>query len=110
MTRLVVATSKVPQGPFVIVNDRANLEVSGAGDFTIMIDPQSSNATAYIAYDAWGNNHALVIEELTPDYHDALGALASTGPISPVNNEAPLLFERKGYCEKVKKQKYYVGE
>ena len=101
MTRLVVATSKVPQGPFVIVNDRANLEVSGAGDFTIMIDPQSSNATAYIAYDAWGNNHALVIEELTPDYHDALGALASTGSISPVNNEAPLLFERKGNCRKI---------
>ena len=92
-----MATSKVPEGPFTIVTESAGIEVSGGGDFTLLVDPNSSNNTAYIAYDAWGNNHAIVIEELTPDYYDSLGAFSSTGPISPVANEAPLLFERQGW-------------
>ena len=54
-----------------------------------MIAPQ-------IAYDAWGNNHAIVIEQLTEDYLDSLGAAASSGQITPSGNEAPILFERKG--------------
>ena len=67
--------------------------MTGGGDFNLMVDPNSENGTAYIAYDAWGNNHALVIEQLTPDYHDAMGASASSGTISPISNEAPTLFE-----------------
>ena len=94
---LIVASSKTPEGPFTIVNEKAGLEVSGAGDFTLMVDPNDENNTAYIAYDAWGNNHALVVEELTEDYYDSLGALSSSGTISPISNEAPILFERKGW-------------
>jgi hypothetical protein len=95
--RLMVAVSDSPEGPYEIVTDFAAIEASGGGDFNLMIDPNDANATAYIAYDAWGNNHALVIEQLTPDYHDSLGALASTGTISPISNEAPILFERQGW-------------
>ncbi len=63
-------------GPFEIVSKKAGIEVSGGGDFAIMLDPSTdSNGTAYIAYDAWGNNHAIVIEQLTPDYHDSLGMI-----------------------------------
>ena len=61
-----------------------------------MIDPNDPELTAYLAYDAWGNNHAIVIEQLTEDYIDSLGAEASSGQITPIRNEAPILFERKG--------------
>ena len=43
---------------------------------------------AYIAYDAWGNNHAVLVEKMTPDYHDSLGAEFSSGQISPVREAA----------------------
>ena len=43
---------------------------------------------AYIAYDAWGNNHAVLVERMTPDYHDSLGAEFSSGQISPVREAA----------------------
>ena len=36
-----------------------------------MVDP--SDNQAYLAYDAWGNDHAIVIEKLTADYTDTLG-------------------------------------
>ena len=93
----MVATSPSPAGPFTIVTPRAALEVSGGGDFTVMVDPNDPAATAYIAYDAWGNNHRVVVEQLTPDYHDSLGAASSSGPVSPAGNEAPLLFSRRGW-------------
>lgn len=50
----------------------------------------------FLAYDAWGNNHAIIIEKLTFDYYDSLGKEASSGQITPSQNEAPILFERKG--------------
>ena len=40
------------------MNEKANTEVSGPGDFNLMVD---SNGIGYLAYDAWGNNHAIVI-------------------------------------------------
>ena len=94
---LMVATSNSSMGPFNIVSEMANIEVSGGGDFGLMVDPNDEFNTAYIAYDAWGNNHAIAIEQLTPNYHDSLGAVATTGNISPHNNEAPILFEWKGW-------------
>ena len=48
------------------------VKVSGPGDFNLMIDP--SDNLAYLAYDAWGNDHAIVIERLTEDFTDSLGA------------------------------------
>ena len=61
---------------FQVVNERANVEVSGAGDFNLMVDrgdAQSAAAAAYLAYDAWGNDHAIVIERLTEDFTDSMG-------------------------------------
>ena len=94
---LMVAASNSSRGPFRIVTNKAEIESSGGGDFSLMVDPNDDVDTAYIAYDAWGNNHAIVIEKLTSDYYDSLGGSTSTGTITPTNNEAPILFERKGW-------------
>ena len=61
------------EGIFEMVNPKANIEISGGGDFNLMVDPNDPNEVAYLAYDAWGNNHAIVIERLTDDYTDSLG-------------------------------------
>ena len=60
---------------------KAGVAVGGGGDITLFVDPLSPSATAYVAYDAWANNHRVVIEQLTPDYRNSLGANASTGPV-----------------------------
>ena len=36
-----------------------------------MVDPIDNQA--YLAYDAWGNDHAIIIERLTEDYTDSMG-------------------------------------
>jgi hypothetical protein len=94
----LVATSKTPTGPFIVVNEKASLAVKGGGDLAVFVDPK--DGVGYLAYDAWGTSefgdHQVSIEKLTDDYHDTLGAAASTGPISPKNNEAPIMFERQG--------------
>lgn len=95
--RLMVAISDSPSGIFQVVTEKADIEESGGGDFTIMVDPNDANNTAFLAYDAWGNNHAIVVEQLNPQFTNSLGASATSGQISPISNEAPLLFERKGY-------------
>ena len=91
--RLLVATSDFPNGPFNVINENANLKYKGAGDFTLMVDPKTSKA--YVAYGAWSNSHSISIEELNRDYTDSTGV--TTPIISPKDNEAPILFERKGY-------------
>jgi hypothetical protein len=90
----MVATSKSRFGPFKMVNEKVNLSVSGGGDFTLMIDP-NDKPNAYVAYDAWGNSHSILIEQLDKDYYDVSGKL--TPYISAEKNEAPMLFERKGW-------------
>ena len=67
-----------PEGVFEMVNPKANIEISGGGDFNLMVDPNDPNQVAYLAYDAWGNNHAIVIERLIDDYTDSLGMGFST--------------------------------
>lgn len=47
---------------------------------------------AYLAYDAWSNNHKVGIEQLTPNYLNSQGAAAATGPISPAGYEAPIVY------------------
>ena len=69
---------------------------TGGGDFALMVDPNDEMGSAYIAYDAWKNNHAVVIEKLTADYHDSLGASASTGQISPTNISIRVFFDKNG--------------
>ena len=66
------------EGIFEMVNPKANIEISGGGDFNLMVDPNDPNEVAYLAYDAWGNNHAIVIERLNDDYTDSLGMGFST--------------------------------
>ena len=91
----VVAKFDTPNIVFTIVNEKANVEVSGGGDFAILVDPKDEKA--YISYDAWGNSHRVKVEQLTDDYLDSLGKNASSETISPSGNEAPMIFERKGY-------------
>lgn len=96
----VVATSLTPDGPFTVVNRKVQtLAYGNPGDFSLFIDHDnvSKISKAYIAYDAFDNLHRIQIEELTADYTDSLGKTASTGPLTPVNNEAPILFKHLGY-------------
>lgn len=96
---LLVATSELPDGTFQVVTEKANLAVSGGADFNLMVDPNDIYGTAYLVYDAWGNNHAMIIDKLNYDFTDSMKDL-TTGEITPSGNEAPILFERQG--------KYYL--
>eukprot|EP00054_Salpingoeca_dolichothecata_P005745 m.35987 g.35987 ORF g.35987 m.35987 type:complete len:380 (-) comp15880_c0_seq1:27-1166(-) len=94
----VVAASKALAGPFHVVTRRASMAFSGGGDFALLVDYWSeATPVAYIAYDAWENLHRVTIEKLTPNYYDSLGANVTTGPISSIGNEAPILFHRNGW-------------
>ena len=57
----------------------------------------SGQREAYISYGAWSNEHTQTIERLNDNFTNSLGAVASSGPISPPNNEAPILFHRRGW-------------
>lgn len=46
--RLMVATSKLSNGTFQVMNEKANIEISGGGDFDLMIDPNDEENTAYL--------------------------------------------------------------
>ena len=56
----VVAASDTPLGPFTVVTPKAAVAVAGGGDFALLVDGQ----TAYIAYDAWKDDHRVSIEQL----------------------------------------------
>ena len=89
----LVAVSKSAAGPFMVVTPRAHTSVSGGGDFTLLA---SSEGSAYIAHNGWGNSHRLIVERLEPSYRDAVAATA-TPPLTAKGNEAPLLWERNGW-------------
>ncbi len=97
----MVASSTSPTGPFTLVRQRASVEHKGGGDMTLMVleaaESGSGRREAYISYDAWENEHTQVIERLNDQFTDSLGAAASSGPVSPPNNEAPILFHRRGW-------------
>ena len=90
-----VATSPTPNGPFTTVTERANLRYPGSGDASIMQDENGQDA--YIAYNGWQNDHRLLIDKLNDDFTDSLGMEASTGDITDSKQEAPILFQRKGW-------------
>lgn len=90
----VVASADHPNGPFDVVTPRASMQFSGGGDFDLLVD---QSGIAYIAYDAWSNSHTVVVEQLTEDYQDSVGAGATSGKISGPSNEAEVFFERKGF-------------
>lgn len=89
----LVAASKSALGPFAVVTPAAHTAVSGGGDFTLLAAPSGA---AYIAHNGWGNSHRLLVEALTPSYHDARPETA-TAPLSAKGMEAPLLWEREGW-------------
>ena len=91
----IVAKAKTPNGPFVIVNTDAKLQVANAADFALLATPELPDGGAYIAYDAWDNGHAIRIEKLSDDL--TRGSGNETHDLSPAGNEAPLLFERNGW-------------
>jgi hypothetical protein len=94
---LVVAVSMDPSGPFKVINERASLAVSNAGDFSLLVDTDVEPNVAYIAYDAWGNDHQVSVEQLNSDFTDSLGTEASSGVLSPSDSEAPILFKRNNW-------------
>jgi hypothetical protein len=89
----LVATSPYPHGVFNVVTTAASVAHSGAGDLTLFADV---GGVGYVAYDSWSTEHKVVVEQLTPDFTDSLGFNASSGFISPSNNEAPIMFARNG--------------
>eukprot|EP00040_Diaphanoeca_grandis_P024458 m.134381 g.134381 ORF g.134381 m.134381 type:complete len:381 (-) comp29737_c0_seq2:528-1670(-) len=89
----IVATSSTPTGPFVVQTMRAAMGYHGGGDFTLFKDTHTD--IAYIAYDAWSNNHRISIERLTKDYLNSEGLTSNTsGLLSTSGNEAPIFFRR----------------
>jgi hypothetical protein len=88
----MVATSATPTGPFGVVTPSARMDVKGGGDFALIID----GGAAYIAYDAWANQHTVTVQRLADDFRDATPG-ASTGALSPSNNEAPAIFRRGAF-------------
>jgi hypothetical protein len=94
----MVASSDSPHGPFSVITKHVAVANSGGGDFAILVTKdQEHTEIGYIAYDSWANSHRIVIEQLNANFTDSLGAARTTGPISPPSNEAPIVFERKGW-------------
>ena len=95
----VVATCSTPYGPFTVVNTHVDtLAFSSPGDFDLFVDDSKETAsTAYIVYDSIENMHRIQIEQLTSDYTNSLGNAASTGPLTSINNESPILFKRRDF-------------
>eukprot|EP00931_Biecheleriopsis_adriatica_P028574 TRINITY_DN17031_c0_g1_i1.p1 TRINITY_DN17031_c0_g1~~TRINITY_DN17031_c0_g1_i1.p1 ORF type:complete len:440 (+),score=64.77 TRINITY_DN17031_c0_g1_i1:26-1345(+) len=95
---IVVAKAASPQGPFKVVNPWAQLQVTGVGDFALIVTTEGTNSSTFIAYDAWDNGHRVRIEKLNPTWTSSLpDAAATTGDLSEADVEAPMLFERKGW-------------
>lgn len=90
----VIATSATADGPFNVVTSNATVEHTGGGDVTLMVDPATD--IGYVAYGSWSTSHRIAIEQLTDDFTNSLGSRASSGLITPPNNEAPILFSRNG--------------
>merc|ERR1712216_64077 len=54
----------------------------------------NSYSEAYIAYDAWSNEHRIQIEQLNENFTDVLQPSRGSGEISKSGNEAPIFFRR----------------
>ncbi|CAF1321904.1 unnamed protein product [Adineta steineri] len=95
----IVATSKTPDGVFTVVQEKVqSIEYGNPGDFTLFIDnDDEERPTAYLAYNSFNNLHRIQIEQLTVNYTATLGKNSTTGPLTPTNNEAPIMFKRNDY-------------
>jgi len=91
----VVATSDTPDGVFSVINPNIqSVQYGAGGDLALFVD---DDGKGYIAYDAFTDSHRIQVEQLAPDYLSSLGAAATSGPITPTNNEAPIMFKRNGF-------------
>ena len=90
----LVATSASPLGPFAVATPSARMRVGGGGDFALLT---IADDTAYIAYDAWGNDHTVTIEQLDDDFLNVNPETPPTPALSPPKHEAPVLFTRGGF-------------
>jgi hypothetical protein len=102
----IITTSQTPDGPFTVINTKVQILAYGnPGDFSLFVDEdddddddrRNETGKAYIAYDAFANLHRIQIEQLTSDYIDSLGSKSTTGPLTPFNNEAFILFKYYGH-------------
>lgn len=85
-----------PRGPFTLVNKAAHTQVAFPGDVALLVD---RTGTAYVAYDAWANDHKIRVEQLDGTWTNALpeSPNTTTGDLTAKNHEAPILFERRGW-------------
>lgn len=93
-TSIVVAQSTSPRGPFTVLTAAAELQVGAPGDFALHI--ASASGEAFVAYDAWDNDHRVRVEALRPDWMGT-DATRPGVTVSPHENEAPIMFERRGW-------------
>ena len=96
----VVATSRTPDGVFTVAQTKVqSLQYGNPGDFSLFVeeDIENEGSAGYIAYNSFDNHHRIQIEQLTLNFTATLGKTSTTGPLTPMNNEAPILFKRLGY-------------
>jgi hypothetical protein len=111
-----VAVSDTPVGPFKIVD--LNVKLSQAadrpGDGSLFVD---NDGTGYFIYTVIGQQHAIRVERLTPDY---LGSTGATSEVLVRGCEAPAMFRRGGlyyalfdsnccFCERGSGARVYVA-
>ena len=101
----VVASSAVPEGPFVVDAPAAEgLATGGAGDVALLAveGVDGTQQRAFVAYDAFNSLHKVAVEQLAPGFNASLGTSGGAGGgslvVSARNNEAPMMFgPRKGW-------------
>jgi hypothetical protein len=85
-----IATSDSPVGPFTLV--QSDVQVSQAkfrpGDGSLFAD---EDGTGYFIYTVIGQDHAIRVEQLKPDY---LGSAGKVSEILGTDCESPVLFRR----------------
>ena len=84
------ATSPSPFGPFTVrVAPVASLVYKGPSDSAVWQDPVTHQG--YIVYSG---EFKVSVEAMTADYLQTLGKANSSGPVGPLNVEAPAFFKR----------------
>jgi hypothetical protein len=88
--RVGAATSDRPSGPFTILNPDVAVSQAGSspGDGSLFVD---DDGTGFFIYTVIGQDHAVRVEQLTPDY---LGSAGKVSEILAKGCESPVLFRR----------------
>jgi len=89
--RAAAATSDSPAGPFTIANPEVHVPGSRLGDGSLFVD---DDGTGYYIYTSMGDDYAVRVARLTPDFLDSTG---ETSSILAKGGEAPVLFRRNNF-------------